>query len=96
MIIEASKLEEYQPTPASSQAFGDLALGSRVHAMLFAAPDIRGLALEVRAEGGHIHVKGRVDHGLEDKVVTLVKKASGVTKVTADLYSVPPEAFLEP
>jgi hypothetical protein len=26
----------------------------------------------VRAEGNHIHVKGRVDHGSEDKVVTLV------------------------
>jgi cytidylate kinase len=96
VIVEAAKLEEYQPTPVSDQAFKDLALGSRVYAALFASPDIRGLALEVRAEGGHIHVKGRVDHGLEDKVVTLVKKASGVTKVTADLYSVPPEAFLEP
>jgi cytidylate kinase len=96
MIIEAAKLEEYQPTPVSSQAFADLALGSRVHAMLFAAPDIRGLALEVRAESGQIHLKGRVDHGLEDKVVKLVKDVPGVTKVTADLYSVPPEAFLGP
>jgi cytidylate kinase len=96
MIIEASKLEEYQPTPASSQAFDDLALGSRVHATLFAAPDVRGSALEVRAEDGHIHVKGRVDHGLEDKVVQLVKNVPGVTKVTSDLYSVPPEAFLGP
>jgi hypothetical protein len=28
MIIEAAKLEEFQPTPASNQAFNDLALGS--------------------------------------------------------------------
>jgi cytidylate kinase len=96
MIIEAAKLEEYQPTPASNQAFNDLALGSRVHATLLASPDVRGTALEVRAEGGHIHVKGRVDHGLEDKVVKLVKNVPGVTKVTTDLYSVPPEAFLGP
>src|SRR6266508_5062546 len=73
VILEAAKLEEYQPTVASNQAFNDLALSSRGHATLVAAPDVRGSALEVRAEGGHIHVKGRVDHGLEDKVVTIVK-----------------------
>jgi len=96
VIVEAAKLEEYQPTAASSQAFSDLALGSRVHATLFASPDIQGLALEVRAEGGHIYVKRRVDHGMEDKVVMLVKNVPGVIKVTSDLYSVPPEAFLGP
>jgi cytidylate kinase len=96
VIIETAKLEEYQPTPESDQAFNDLALGSRVYAALFASPDVRGSALEVRAEGGHIYVKGRVDHGLEDKAVTLVKDVAGVTKVTSDLYSVSPEAFLEP
>jgi cytidylate kinase len=96
VIVEAAQLEEYQPTPASSQAFNDLALGSRVHATLFASPDVRGAALEVRAQGGHVHVKGRVDHGLEDKVVALVKSVPGVTKVTTDLYSVPPEVFLGP
>jgi osmotically-inducible protein OsmY len=61
--------------------------------MLCTAPDTKGLALEVRAEGGHFYVKGRVDYGLEDKVVDLVKHVPGVNKVTSDLYSVPPEAF---
>jgi len=96
VILEAARLEEYQPTAASDQAFNDLALGSRVYAALFASPDVRGSALEVRAENGHIHLKGRVDQGLEDKVVKLVKNLSGVTKVTSDLYSAPPEGFLEP
>jgi osmotically-inducible protein OsmY len=96
VIIEAAKLEEYQPTPESDQAFNDLALGSRVYAALFSSPNVRGSALEVRAEGGHIHVKGRVDQGLEDEVVKLVKNMPGVTKVTSDLYSVPSEAFLGP
>jgi len=96
VIIEAAKLEEYQPTAASDQAFKDLALGSRVYAALFASHDVRGSGLEVRAEGGHIHVKGRVDHGLQDKVVAIVRNISGVNKVTSDLYSVPPEAFLQP
>jgi hypothetical protein len=96
VIIEAAKLEEYQPTPASNQAFNDLALGSRVYATLIASPDVRGSALEVRAEGGHIYVKGRVEEGLEDEVVKLVKNIPGVSKVTTDVYSVPPEAFLGP
>ena len=74
----------------------DLALGSRVHATLFASPEVQTSGLEVRAEGGHIHVKGRVDHGLEDKVVKLVQNVSGVTKVTSDLYSPPPEGYLGP
>ena len=94
VIIEAAKLEAYQPTPASEQAFNDLSLGSRVHAALFASPDVGGSALEVRAEGGHIHVKGRVDQGSEDEVEKLVRNVPGVTKVTTDLYYVPPEAFL--
>ena len=96
VIVEAAKLEEYQPTPVSNQAFNDLALGSRVHSTLFASPDVQGSALEVRAEGGHIHVKGRVDQGLEDEVAKLVRNVPGVIKVTTDLYSVPPEAILGP
>ena len=96
VIVEAAKLEEYQPTPSSNQIFNDLALGSRVHSTLFASPDVQGSALEVRAEGGHIHVKGRVDQGLEDEVAKLVRNVPGVIKVTTDLYSVPPEAILGP
>ncbi|HEU4342299.1 MAG TPA: cytidylate kinase-like family protein [Candidatus Binatia bacterium] len=96
VIIEAAKLEEYQPTPTSEQSFNDLALGTRVHATLFASPALGGSALEVRAEAGHIHVKGRIDEGLEDELVNVVKNVPGVIKVTADVYSVPPEAFLGP
>jgi len=96
VIIEAAKLEEYQPTAASSQAFNDLALASRVQASLFAAPDVRGSAVEVRAEGGHVYLRGRVDHGSEPQLVNIVKGVPGVTKVTSDLYSAPPEGFLQP
>jgi hypothetical protein len=35
-----------------------------------------------------------VDQGSEDEVVNLVRNVPGVIKVTTDLYSVPPEAFL--
>lgn len=94
VIVEAAKLEAYQPTSASIQAFNDLALAARVHATLFASPHLKGSSLEVRAEAGHVFVKGRVDHGLEELVTTLVKNVPGVVKITADLFSVPPEALL--
>jgi cytidylate kinase len=96
LIVEAAKLDEFQPTAASSQAFNDLSLGCRVHATLFAATEIRGSALEVRANCGHVHVTGRVDQGLEDEVVRLVKNVSGVTEVTTNVYTVPPDPYLGP
>jgi len=94
VIVEAANLEVFQPTPASIQAFNDLALAAKVHATLLASPHLQGSSLEVRAESGHVHVKGRVDHGLEDEVVMLVKNVPDVIKVTTDLFSVPPEALL--
>lgn len=96
MIIEAAKLEEYQPTPASIQAFNDLALGSRVHAAILASPALRGSSLEVRADSGHIYVKGRINDGLEDELVSLVEKVPGVTEVKTDVYSLSPEGYLVP
>jgi hypothetical protein len=33
---------------------------------------------------------------MEERVVDLVKTVPGVDKVTTDLYSVPPEAYLAP
>ena len=95
VILEAAKLEGYQPTPASDQALKDLALGSRVYAALFGTPDLRVSSLEVRADSGHIHVKGRVNQGSEHQLVNMVKNVPGVTRVTSDVYSAPPEGFLE-
>ena len=95
IILEAAGLAEYQPSAASIQAFNDVALGSRVHATLFASTEVRGSALEVRADNGHVHVSGRVDHeALADEVVKLVKNVPRVTRVTTDVYAMPPETFL--
>jgi cytidylate kinase len=94
MILDAAQLADYQATPVSHQAFSDLALRSRVHATLLASPDVQGLAVEVCADRGHIHVKGRVDEGMEYEVVRLVENVPGVIKVTTDLYSALPEGVL--
>ena len=94
MILEAAQLEEYQPTPESNQAFHDFALASQVHATLFASPDIQGLAVEVRSKQGHIHLRGRVDEGMEEEVARVAESVPGVIHVTADLYSAPPEGVI--
>jgi hypothetical protein len=62
VILEAASLVEYQPTRASTQAFKDLALGSRVHETLVASTEVRVSAVEVRAQDRHVQVKGRVAH----------------------------------
>ena len=95
VILEAAGLAEYQPTAVSIQAFKDVALGSRVHATLFASTQVRGSSLEVRADNGQVHVKGRVDHeALADEIVRLIKNVPGVARVTTDVYAMPPETFL--
>jgi cytidylate kinase len=96
MIIEAAKLEEYQATPESYQAFNDLSLSSRVQAALIALPDRRGSSLEVRATEGHIHIGGRMEHGSAEELVRMVKIIRGVTDVTTEVRVVSPQAFLEP
>jgi cytidylate kinase len=45
VIVDAAKLELYQPTAASIQAFNDLAIAARVHATLLAAPHLQGSSL---------------------------------------------------
>jgi hypothetical protein len=96
VIIETAKLEEYQPTAASTRAFKDIALASRVQATLFGSPGISGSALEVSADGGHVHIKGRADQGAEDEIVNCIRKVAGVREVTTDLFYIPPQAFFGP
>ena len=94
IIVEAAKLEEYQLTTGTQQDFDDFVLARRVHATLFASPDIQGLAVEVRAKQGHIHLGGRVEEGMEEEVARVAESVPGVIQVTADLYSAPPEGVI--
>jgi len=96
-ILEAATLEPYQPTPVTEQAFKNLSLGTKVHATLIASSNVRGLALEVSAQGGHVPVTGRVDHeALKDEIVKLVNNIPGVIRVTTNVYAVPPETLMGP
>ena len=92
LIVEASKLEDYQPTVSSERQFQDLSLSTRVHAVLITAQEFRGSILDVRAENGHVHVSGNLQFWVsEEQVVRAVERVPGVTKVTTDLGDIPLE-----
>jgi cytidylate kinase len=92
LIVEAAKLEEYQPTVSSERQFQDLSLSTRVHAALLTSQEFPGSVFVVRAENGHVHVSGNLQFWLsEDQIVRAVKRVSGVTKVTTDLGDIPLE-----
>lgn len=96
IIIEAARFAEYQPTPASRRAFNDLALASRVHAVLLASPQLRGLTVEVRAAEGHVHVMGEIEQGIVDEVVRLVQVVPGVTDVSTEVFAASREPLFTP
>ena len=92
LIIQAARLEEYQPTDLSERQFRDLSLGARVHAVLITSPKFRGSILDVRAENGHVHVSGNLQFWVsEEEVVSAVKRVTGVIRVTTDLGDIPLE-----
>jgi len=92
LIVEAAKLEEYQPTITSERQFQDLSLSTRVHAVLITSREFRGSILDVRAENGHVQVSGNLQFWVsEEQVVRTVERVPGVTKVTTDLGNFPLE-----
>jgi cytidylate kinase len=90
VIVEAARLERYQPTAASEQDFQNLALASRVQATLVMSPAFRRLGIAVRAENGEVHVSGICRYSVpEEEIVSLVKRIPGVTKVVTDFTVIP-------
>lgn len=90
LIVEAAKLEEYQPTVYSERQFQDLSLTARVHAVLLTSQEFPGSVFDVRADNGHVHVSGSLQFWVsEDQIVRAVERVPGVTKVTTDLNDIP-------
>ena len=90
VIVEAARLERYQPTAASEQDFQNLALASRVQAALVMSPAFRSLGIAVRAENGEVHVSGMCTYSVpEEEIVLLVKSVPGVTRVVTDFTVIP-------
>lgn len=92
LIVEAAKLEDYQPTASSERQFQNLSLSSRVHAVLITSREFRGSIFDVRAENGHVHISGNLQFWVSEAEVTrAVERVPGVSKVTTDLGDIPLE-----
>lgn len=80
MIVQASRLDDYQITPASKQAFEDFALATRVRALLALDDEMPKSRLEVKASGGRVAVSGLVPIWVsQDSLVKRIEKTPGVT-----------------
>jgi osmotically-inducible protein OsmY len=96
LIAEAAGREEYQPTPASEQAFQDLTIAARSQATLAMSPKTRNLNISIQAEKGVVRVAGILTQpALQQEIVRLVEGVPGVTKVEADFES-PPIEYMFP
>ena len=90
VIVEAARLERYQPTAASRRDFENLGVVSQVQAALVTSPACRSLGIKVRVENGEVHVSGVFTHAVpEEEIVWLVKRIPGVTKVVTDFTVIP-------
>jgi cytidylate kinase len=90
VIVEAARLERYQPTAASEQDFKDLAIASQVQAALVMSPTFRNLGITVKVAKGEVHVSGVFAYAVpEEEIVLLVKSVPGVTRVVTDFTVIP-------
>jgi cytidylate kinase len=90
IIVEAARLERYQPTSASEQDFENLAITSHVQAALVMSHSFRNLGITVTAENGEVRVSGVFAHPVpEEEIVRLVKSVPRVTRVVTDFTVIP-------
>ena len=71
VIVEAARLERYQPTAASRQDFENLAVASRVQAALVMSQSFRNLGIKVKVEKGEVLLSGVFAYSVpEEEIVS--------------------------
>jgi len=96
LIVETVRRPEFQPTPESIKAFGDLATTAKVQAALITSPKTRNVVLNVRSDGGRVVISGILaDPDLEKEIVQTAKSVPGVTEVVTDIEP-PPIEYMHP
>ena len=90
VIGTTARLAAFAETPASKQAFEDLALARKTQATLLQSDLYRGLPIDVKAHNGTVTVSGMVAPPVTvEGVVAAVKSVPDVAEVTANLVVVP-------
>jgi cytidylate kinase len=90
VISTAAKLKTFDETPASKQAFEDLALASTAHARLLGSRQYHNLPIDLKADSGKVVVSGVVPLTVSDgEIVKILKGVPGVSQVTMNLFHIP-------
>jgi cytidylate kinase len=96
LISETVQREEFRPTAESEKAFQDLTTTARVQAALITSPKTRNIILNVRSDGGQVHISGILaDPDLEKEIVRIAKDVVAVTHVVTDIEP-PPIEYMHP
>lgn len=90
VIGGAARLAAFAETPASRQAFENLALARKTQATLLQSDLYRHLPIDVKASNGTVTVSGMVSNPVTvDGVVAAIKAIPEVSEVTANLVVMP-------
>ena len=96
MVVDLSRRNEFQLTPASKAAFDDLTMTARVQAALITSQKTRNVVLNVRSEAGRVSLSGILaDPELEKEVVRVAKTVPSVVEVVTDIEP-PPMEYMHP
>jgi cytidylate kinase len=96
LISQTVQREEFRPTAESEKTFQDLTTTARVQAALITSPKTRNIILNVRSDGGQVHISGILaDPDLEKEIVRIAKDVVGVTDVMTDIEP-PPIEYMHP
>lgn len=90
LVLEASRSPRFAPTDESLQAMADLVLSSRVKAALAADDRTVSAEVQVRAQAGVVHLRGRLrPASLVDAVIEVAEEVPGVERVNRDDLAAP-------
>ena len=90
LVAAAAQRAEFQPTAHSRAAMANLLVASRVRAALAADPATASVDLEVRADGGMVHLRGKVRPGsLIGPILQIARGVPGVREVNREDLEAP-------
>lgn len=90
LIVEASRLRDFQPTPATTQAFQDLTVTARVQSALLMSPTFRNLTIDVQVKQGQVQLSGFISPLVSVlEIIRLVERVPGVARVETDFQRIP-------
>jgi hypothetical protein len=85
LVVEAARLEEYQPTAASEQALEDLRIFAEIKARLFRLPRVGCSSIRVDVEQRNVKLWGLLmAPDLEEEIQILAARVSGVRRISTD------------